>query len=67
MKVKQILESNLVTDNTSILIHNETTHNVIMGDWFQDHILDYIDHEVVKFSWSRATETAKAMVYIYVK
>lgn len=51
MKVKDILELGLTNDNTNIVIRNSEFKILAIGNWYQDDILDYSDHEAECFTW----------------
>ncbi len=52
MTVKKILGTGLKKDETEIFIRQgEGFHVLAHGNWYQDHILDYLDHEVESFTW----------------
>lgn len=52
MKVGRIYEAGFIKDDTEIFIRQGEGFNVLAhGNWYEDKILDYVDMEVVSFTW----------------
>lgn len=51
MKVFQIIELYIVTNETKIFIRDENLHVLANGNWFNDNVLDCLDYEVESFTW----------------
>ncbi len=53
MTLKRILTTtDLINDHTEIYIRNKDSFHVYAyGNWFQDCILDYMEHEITSFTW----------------
>lgn len=52
MRVQQIFELKLINDNTEVWIRGEDTLHVLAhGNWYQDNVLEYLNHEVGSFIW----------------
>lgn len=47
--LSDLLQSLLIEDDTKVLIQISGTP-VASGNWFQDQILDYSDHQIRRFS-----------------
>ncbi len=50
MTVKKIISA-LAGDNTILYIRNKDFGLATSGNWYQDHVLNYMDHEVESFTW----------------
>ena len=51
MKLKKIFDLGLVNDDTEVWIRDPDLHVLAHGDWYQDNILEYLDHELESFTW----------------
>lgn len=51
MKVNQIIETDLIKDDTEVFIRGRNFHVLAHGNWYQDNILKYMDCEVECFTW----------------
>lgn len=51
MTVKNIFDMGLVDDSTEIFIRDEDFHVLGHGDWYQDNVLEYLNHNVESFTW----------------
>lgn len=51
MTVKKIFDVGLVNDSTEIFIRDEGFHVLAHGNWYQDDVLEYLDHGVESFTW----------------
>lgn len=52
MTARKIDEMGLIDDNTEIVIRKgEGFDTLARGNWYQDDILAYEDHEVESFTW----------------
>ena len=40
-----------VNDDTEVWIRDPDLHVLAHGDWYQDNILEYLDHELESFTW----------------
>ena len=52
MTVEKIFEIGIIDDNTEIFIRQGEYFKVLAhGNWYQDDILEYSEHEVESFTW----------------
>lgn len=51
MKLNQIVELDIVTDETEIFIRDENSHLLAKGNWYKDSILHRLDCKVESFTW----------------
>lgn len=51
MKVNQIIELDIVTDETKIFIRDENSKLLAKGKWFNNCVLDCLNYEVKSFTW----------------
>lgn len=55
MKLSELIMSGLVKDSDTITISKPSNGHVRptcdKGNWFQDHILNYINEEISEYSW----------------
>lgn len=57
MTLEKIFDMGLVKDDTEIIIRPSEGFNVLAhGNWYQDDVLDYMDHEVEVFTWQDDNE-----------
>lgn len=57
MTLEKIFDMGLVKDDTEIIIRPIEGFNVLAhGNWYQDDVLDYMDHEVEIFTWQDDNE-----------
>lgn len=50
MTVSKIIESDFVKDDTEIFIRRDFDIRA-HGNWYQDNVLNYHEHEVESFTW----------------
>ena len=63
MTVSKIIESDFVKDDTEIFVRQGEGFKVLAhGNWYQDSVLNYHEHEVESFTWQDDNK-----VYIDVK
>lgn len=62
MTVGNIFEMGIAKDNTEVFIRDSEFHVLAHGNWYQDHILEYLHDEVESFTWQD-----DEMLYIDVK
>ena len=51
MTLRKIFDLGLVNDDTEVWIRYPDLHFLAHGDWYQDNILEYLDHELESFTW----------------
>lgn len=52
MKLANLTQiTDIVNDNTIIIIRNTNFHTLTVGNWYQDNILEYNDREIITFTW----------------
>ena len=52
MKLANLTQiTDIVNDNTIIIIRNTNFHMLTVGNWYQDNILEYNDREIITFTW----------------
>ena len=52
MKVKQILETGLIKDDTEVWIRQgDGFHVLAHGNWYQDDVLESMHHDSESFTW----------------
>ena len=50
MTLKKFFDLGLVNDDTEVWIRDPDLHVLAHGDWYQDNILEYLDHELESFT-----------------
>lgn len=51
MTLKKIFDLGLVNDDTEMWVRNPDLRVLAYGNWYQDNILEYLDHELKSFTW----------------
>ena len=51
MTLRKIFDLGLVNDDTEVWIRDPDLHVLALGNWYQDNILEYLDHELESFTW----------------
>ncbi len=51
MTLKKILELNLINDDAKVWVRNKDMCVLASGNWYQDNVLNYMDHDVECFTW----------------
>lgn len=51
MTLRKIFDLGLVNDDTEVWVRDPDLHVLAHGNWYQDNILEYLDHEVECFTW----------------
>ena len=51
MTLRKIHELGLISDNTVVWVRNPDMRVLAHGNWYQDHVLEYMDSELECFTW----------------
>lgn len=51
MTLSQILELDIIEDDTMVYIRDENMNVLAHGNWYQDNILNYLNCGVESFTW----------------
>ncbi len=53
MKIYDVLKLGIIKDDTEVYIRDENFNVLAKGNWYEDHILDYIIdiHPIRSFTW----------------
>lgn len=51
MTGSKLYELGLVPDTTIVHIRDAEMHQLASGNWYQDHILNYMNRELESFTW----------------
>lgn len=60
MTIGKLFKAGIINDDTEITVGVKVSRVLIMGNWFSDNILDYINQELGKFIWQ---DDNKVFVY----
>lgn len=53
MTLEKLIMMGLVKDHTKLIIQDGNFNTLAIGKWFEDHILHYIESDVVYFDWDK--------------
>ena len=62
MTLKKIWAMGLIKDSTEVWVRDDDLNVLAHGNWYQDNILKYLDHELECFTWQDDNN-----FYIYLK
>lgn len=51
MRVEDVINLDLCTDETIIVIRDENCDCLACGNWFEDRVLKYLTSEIDSFTW----------------
>lgn len=51
MTLETLFGTDLICDNTKVVIRDAEFHVLAVGNWYQDNILDFTEKEIESFTW----------------
>lgn len=51
MTLEKLYKMNLINDDTELVIRNNDFNVLAYGNWYQDNVLDFLDHVIESFTW----------------
>ena len=51
MTIGKLYEMKLINDHTEVIVRDSEFRVLTQGNWYQDNILDYNNHELESFTW----------------
>ena len=51
MTIEKLYKMNLINDDTELFIRDNDFNVLTHGNWYQDNVLDFLDHVIESFTW----------------